>query len=90
MSDLGPICLKGDGRTAHSEALLDRVEETTRGILEAQLERARRIVRDRRAEIGRLVDELLAADTLDAAAILACFPGDAVKKRTARPALVAA
>jgi cell division protease FtsH len=90
MSDLGPICLKGDPRTPHSQTLLDRVEETTRAILEFQLARARKIVRDRGAEIGRLVDELLDQDTLDAAAILACFPADAARKQGARPALAAA
>ena len=90
MSDLGPICLKGDARTPHSQAILDRVEEATRAILESQLARARELIRERRAEIGCLVDELLDKDTLDAAAILACFPADAAKKQAALPALVAA
>jgi cell division protease FtsH len=76
MSDLGPICLK-DAHAPHSQALLDRVEETTRQILDAELARARRIVAARREEIARLVAQLLEHETLDAAAIQACFPGDA-------------
>ncbi|MFT3765569.1 MAG: hypothetical protein QM820_08650 [Minicystis sp.] len=75
MSDLGPICLK-DGHAPHSEALLSRVEETTRKLLEDQLLRARQIVRDRRAEIDTLVEGLLDRETLDADEILACFPQD--------------
>ena len=76
MSDLGPICLK-DPHAPHSQALLDRVEETTRRLLDAELARARRIVADRRDEIARLVGQLLEHETLDAEAIRACFPGDA-------------
>ena len=76
MSDLGPICLK-DPHARHSQALLDRVEETTRRLLDAELARARRIVADWREEIARLVGQLLEHETLDAEAIQACFPGDA-------------
>jgi cell division protease FtsH len=76
MSDLGPICLK-DPHAPHSQALLDRVEETIRRLLDAELARARRIVADRRDEIARLVEQLLEHETLDAEAIRACFPGDA-------------
>ena len=73
MSDLGPICLKDTA--ARSEALLDRVEEATRRLLEEQLDRARRIVVERRSEIGRLVEALLERDTLGREEILACFAG---------------
>ncbi|APR87742.1 Cell division protein FtsH [Minicystis rosea] len=76
MSDLGPICLK-DGHAPHSEALLSRVEETTRRLLDDQLARARHIVRERRDEIAALVSGLLERETLDADEILACFPRDA-------------
>ena len=72
MSELGPICLK-DEHATHSEALLARVEETTRRLLDEQLGRARRIVRERAFEIGALVEALLARETLDADEILACF-----------------
>jgi cell division protease FtsH len=76
MSDLGPICLK-DPHAAHSQAMLDRVEQETQRLLEGQLARARRIVAGRREEIARLVEQLLEHDTLDREAIQACFPRDA-------------
>jgi cell division protease FtsH len=77
MSELGPICVaEHDGHGARSQALLDRVEETTRRLLDEQLARARAIVRERRAEIDRLTDGLMERDTLGAEEILACFPRD--------------
>jgi cell division protease FtsH len=76
MGALGPVCVK-DLRAPQSQALLDRVEEETRAILDEQLQRARQIVRDHRAEIDALVAELLEKDTLGAEAILACFPAAA-------------
>jgi cell division protease FtsH len=72
MSDLGPICIK-EGQAPPSPALLDRVEETSRLLLEAQLGRARAIVRERRAGIDRLVTALLERDTLGAEEIRGCF-----------------
>ena len=72
MSDLGPICVK-EGHAPPSSALLDRVEETSRQLLEAQLGRARAIVRERRAGIDRLVTALLERDTLGAEEIRGCF-----------------
>jgi cell division protease FtsH len=69
MSDLGPICVKDHA----SQALMDRVEEATRLLLERELTRAREIVRARRVAIDRLVNELLERETLDAAEIEACF-----------------
>ena len=83
MSDIGPICLKGDAELPHSQKLLDTVEETTRSILHAQLGRARGIVSARRAEIDTLVEGLLDRDTLNRTEILACFPND--KKKLAAP-----
>jgi cell division protease FtsH len=52
------------------------VEETTRALLDAELQRARRIVRERREEIRSLVEALLERDTLGAEEIRACFPLD--------------
>jgi cell division protease FtsH len=75
MSELGPICVKAED-AARSQALLDRVEEATHRLLDRQLERARRMVEERRAEIGALVARLLDEDTLGGEAILACFPRD--------------
>jgi cell division protease FtsH len=71
MSELGPICVKETHGA--SQALLDRVEEVSRKMLEAELGRARAIVRERRAGIDRLVAALLAQDTLGAEEILGCF-----------------
>jgi cell division protease FtsH len=86
MSDLGPICIK-DPRTPHSQALLDKVEEATKAMLDRELLRARRIVRERRASIDRLVDELLDRDSLGAAEIQACFGVEpAAATETAEPA----
>src|SRR6185312_2875150 len=48
MSDLGPVCVK-EGHGPISQALLDRVEDASRRLLDTQLTRAREIVRDRRA-----------------------------------------
>jgi len=75
MSELGPICLK-DPALPHSQALLDRFEETTRRLLDEQLSRARQIVTERREEIDAMVKALIDQDTLDADEILAFFPND--------------
>ncbi|WP_050433316.1 ATP-dependent zinc metalloprotease FtsH [Chondromyces crocatus] len=82
MSDLGPIGLGGDTH-GRSQALLDRVEETARTIVEAQLARAVQMVEVRRAEIDALVKGLLEQETLDADEIYACFPAD---RRSPAPA----
>jgi cell division protease FtsH len=76
MSELGPICVKEAGAPA-SQALLARVEEATRRMLDGQLQRARTIVRDRRDAIHRLVAALLERDTLGADEIQRCFEGPA-------------
>jgi cell division protease FtsH len=73
MSDLGCIHLSEDGH-ARSQALLDRIEDASRAIVDAQLARACGIVEAHEAEIQRLVDRLLELDTLDASQIRACFP----------------
>jgi cell division protease FtsH len=76
MSELGPISL-ADPTVPHSSVLIDRVEETARKLVEAQLARACRMVEERRAEVDTLVQRLLDEETLDAEAIRACFSGGA-------------
>ena len=72
MSRLGPIHL-GNGDQPHSQSLLDRIEEATNELINSQLERARDIVNAERDSIARLVELLMARDTLDAEEILSCF-----------------
>ncbi len=72
MSPLGPIHL-GKPEDPHSQALLDRIEQATNVIINEQMKRACEMVDARRAEIARLVDELMERDTLDADEILHCF-----------------
>jgi len=80
MSRLGPIHL-GQPDQPHSQSLLDKVEEATNELINAQLERACAIVTAEQDSIGRLVEMLMERDTLDAEEILSCF-----KKDTARAA----
>jgi cell division protease FtsH len=72
MSPLGPIHL-GKPEDPHSQALLDRIEQATNEIINAQLARALEVVDGRREEIARLVAGLLERDTLDAEEIHNCF-----------------
>jgi len=72
MSPLGPIHL-GKPEDPHSQTLLDRIEQSTGDIINAQMKRAYEIVDSRRAEIAKLVDSLMERDTLDADEILCCF-----------------
>ncbi len=74
MSRLGPIHL-GQPDQPCSQSLLDRIEEATNELINAQLERACAIVSAERQSIGRLVDLLMERDTLDAEEILGCFSG---------------
>jgi cell division protease FtsH len=76
MSDLGCIHLSDDGH-ARSQALLDRIEDASGAIVDAQLARACAIVEQHQNGIQHLVDRLLELDTLDAAQIRACFPAAA-------------
>ncbi len=73
MSRVGPICVKGDADRAHSQKLLDTVEETTLALLDAQLARACAIVSARRPAIDALVRALLERDTLNRTEILEVF-----------------
>ena len=72
MSRLGPIHL-GQPDQPHSQSLLDKVEDATNELMNAQLERACAIVSAERESIGRLVELLMERDTLDAEEIAGCF-----------------
>jgi cell division protease FtsH len=72
MSSLGPVHV-GDAPELRSPATLDRIERAASRLVRRQLERACAIVSERRAGIERLVEELLARDTLVGAEIRACF-----------------
>jgi cell division protease FtsH len=72
MSRLGPIHL-GQPDQAHSQNLLDRIEEATNEIIGIQLQRACDIVAEKQDCITRLVELLMERDTLDSNEILDCF-----------------
>src|SRR6185436_970514 len=72
MSRLGPIHL-GQADQPISQNLLDRIEEATNDLINAQLARACAIVTADKESIGRLVDQLMERDTLDAEEIAGCF-----------------
>lgn len=72
MSRLGPIHL-GQPDQPHSQSLLDKVEDATNELINAQLERACAIVTAESESIGRLVELLMERDTLDADEIASCF-----------------
>ena len=72
MSQLGPIHL-GKAEDPHSQTLLDRIEQATNEIINAQMQRACAVVDGRRAEIASLVAGLMERDTLDADEIQDCF-----------------
>ena len=71
MSPLGPIYLTD--KQTESPSLLDRADEATNEIIDAQLKRAREIVARDRESIARLVDLLLERDTVEADDIRNCF-----------------
>jgi cell division protease FtsH len=72
MSRLGPIHL-GQLDQPHSQTLLDKIEEATSELINAQLERACAVVAQERESIDRLVAMLMERDTLDSAEIFVCF-----------------
>ena len=72
MSPLGPIHL-GKPEDPHSQALLDRVENATSEIINAQMKRACEVVDRERESIARLVEGLMERDTLEADEIHHCF-----------------
>ncbi len=76
MSELGPMNLNDQsGMLAHGAALLGRVDEVSRKLLEAQLERACAIVTAMRDGVNRLTEKLLEEDTVTGDDIVACFEG---------------
>ena len=75
MSRLGPIHL-GQPDQPHSQTMLDRIEEATNELINAQLERACAVVEHERESIARLVEMLMERDTLDAPEIMTCFGRD--------------
>ncbi|MCA1575945.1 MAG: ATP-dependent zinc metalloprotease FtsH [Acidobacteria bacterium] len=72
MSRLGPIHL-GQSDQPISQNLLDRIEEATNELINAQLTRACAVVTAEKESIGRLVELLMERDTLDADEIASCF-----------------
>lgn len=75
MSRLGPIHL-GNSDQPISQNLLDRIEEATNELINAQLQRACAVVTAEKDSIGRLVELLMERDTLDAEEIANCFSND--------------
>jgi cell division protease FtsH len=72
MSPLGPIYL-GEKADNQSPTLLDRADDATNDIINAQLKRACEVVNSERESIARLVDLLLQHDTVEAENINKCF-----------------
>jgi cell division protease FtsH len=72
MSPLGPIYV-GDKRADQSQSLIDRAEDATNQIINAQLEKACEVVESQQASMARLVDLLLERDTVEADDIQRCF-----------------
>ena len=73
MSPLGPIYL-GDSQSEYqSQSLLDRADDASNQIINAQLLRAREVVTSQQDSIARLVELLLERDTVEADDIRHCF-----------------
>ena len=78
MSPLGPIYI-GDSQTDfQSQSLLDRVDDATNQIINAQLLRAREVVTSQQDSIARLVELLLERDTVESDDIRHCFDSSSV------------
>ena len=73
MSPLGPIYLGEKSPENHSPSLLDRADEATNEIINAQLQRACDVVSSKRDSIARLVALLLEHDTVESDDIKKCF-----------------
>ncbi|MEB3179997.1 MAG: ATP-dependent zinc metalloprotease FtsH2 [Nostocaceae cyanobacterium] len=76
MSDLGPLSLESQSgevflgrdwmtRSDYSEAIASRVDSQVRGIVEDCYELAKKIMRDNRSVLDRLVDLLIEKETID-------------------------
>ena len=72
MSPLGPIYL-GEKAENQSPTLLDRADDATNEIINAQLKRACEVVNSERDSIDRLVALLLEHDTVESEDIKKCF-----------------
>lgn len=75
MSPLGPIYLGESQTDFQSQNLLDRADDATNQIINAQLVRAREVVTSQQDSIARLVEMLLERDTVEAEDIRRCFAG---------------
>jgi len=73
MSPLGPIYVGDSQGEYQSQSLLDRVDDATNQIINAQLERACEVVTSQQESISRLVEMLLERDTVEANDIRSCF-----------------
>jgi len=73
MSPLGPIYLSEKSPENQSPSLLDRADEATNEIINAQLQRACDVVSSERDSIARLVELLLEHDTVESEDIKKCF-----------------
>jgi cell division protease FtsH len=78
MSDLGPLALEGQGgevflggglmsRSEYSEEVASRIDNQVREIIEHAHQIARKIVRENREVVDRLVDLLIEKETIDGA-----------------------
>lgn len=74
MSELGPMSItEHPGMLAHGAALLGKVDDVSRELVQAQLSRACAIVESLRAGVDRLTEKLLEEDTVAGNDIVACF-----------------
>ena len=73
MSPLGPIYLGEKSSENQSPSLLDRADEATNEIINAQLNRAFEVISSNRESIARFVDLLLEHDTVESEDIKKCF-----------------
>jgi len=73
MSPLGPIYIGEKSADSQSPSLLDRADEATNAIIDAQLKRACEVVNSERDSIAGLVQLLLERDTVEAEDIQQCF-----------------
>jgi cell division protease FtsH len=73
MSPLGPIYIGEKSADNQSPSLLDRADEATNEIIDAQLKRACEVVNSERDSIAGLVQLLLERDTVEAEDIKKCF-----------------
>jgi len=78
MSHLGPIYVGDSQADFQSQSLLDRVDDASNQIINAQLLRAREVVTSQQESIARLVELLLERDTVEADDIRHCFESPSV------------